>query len=315
MPGSSLRLVAVDMDGTLLKPDSTISDDTVDTLRRVHASGAVVCVASGRPAATIRRYASQIGLGPIPAVCFNGACAMLLDGDNPENDVVWHVEVMSREVVSLVLDVAETLDLPVQYCLPDVSVTAPVNAKQKQLMDQFDALVGPEGGTTRVATLRPKADSDDSDAWPFPPPLKLIIITGSPSRAEKIAEQARLTLPQSTCHIIAAEVHVEFLMPGVDKASGLRAAGKALGVELESCVAFGDANNDVEMLRACGLSFAMPNGRESAIKAADLVCRDDNENDGVAKELETLLAGGAFRAEAEAPATAQAGLGLMNYFE
>ena len=244
MPGSSLRLVAVDMDGTLLKPDSTISDDTVDTLRRVHASGAVVCVASGRPAATIRRYASQIGLGPIPAVCFNGACAMLLDGDNPENDVVWHVEVMSREVVSLVLDVAETLDLPVQYCLPDVSVTAPVNAKQKQLMDQFDALVGPEGGTTRVATLRPKADSDDSDAWPFPPPLKLIIITGSPSRAEKVAEQARLTLPQSTCHIIAAEVHVEFLMPGVDKASGLRAAGKALGVELESCVAFGDANND-----------------------------------------------------------------------
>ena len=185
-----LRLVAVDMDGTLLRPDSTISDDTVSVLRRVHASGATVCVASGRPAATIRRYASQLGLGPIPAVCFNGACAMLLDGDDPANDIVWHVEHLSRDVVAQVLDVAAALDLPVQYCLPDKSVTAPVNAKQSGLMDQFDALVGPEGHSERVPSLRPEAGSH---AWPFPPPLKLIIITGSQSAADEVAAKARET--------------------------------------------------------------------------------------------------------------------------
>ena len=297
-----LRLVAVDMDGTLLRPDSTISDDTVGTLRRVHACGATVCVASGRPAATIRRYASQLGLGPIPAVCFNGACAMLLDGDDPANDVVWHVEHLSRDVVAQVLDVAEALDLPVQYCLPDKSVTAPVNAKQSALMDQFDALVGPEGHSERVPSLRPEAGSD---AWPFPPPLKLIIITGSQSAADDVAVKARETLPPTTCHVIAAEVHTEFLMPGVDKSSGLRAAGSALGIDLAQAVAFGDANNDVEMLEACGLSYAMPNGRQRALEAADRVCRRDNASEGVASELADLLVEGAFGAAAAAPAAVE----------
>ena len=298
-----LRLVAVDMDGTLLRPDSAISDDTVSVLRRVHASGATVCVASGRPAATIRRYASQLGLGPIPAVCFNGACAMLLDGENPANDVVWHVEHLSRDVVAQVLDVAAALDLPVQYCLPDKSVTAPANAKQSGLMDQFDALVGPERHSERVRTLRPEPGSEGR--WPFPPPLKLIIVTGSQSAADEVAAKARETLPPTTCHVIAAEVHTEFLMPGVDKASGLRAAGAALGIELAQAVAFGDANNDVEMLEACGLSYAMPNGRQRALEAADRVCRGDNASDGVASELAELLVDGAFGAAAAAPAAAE----------
>lgn len=297
----SLRLVAVDMDGTLLRPDNTISETTVDTLRRVHACGATVCVASGRPAATIRRYAKQLNLGPIPAVCFNGACSMLLDGDDAANDVVWHEEVMSREVVIQVLDVAEKLDLPVQYCLPDKSVTAPSNPKQSKLMDQFDALVGPEGHSERIDSLRP---ADGNSSWPFPPPLKLIVITGSQSAADSVRETALETLPSTTCHIIAAEVHTEFLMPGVDKASGLLQAGKALGIDLTNAVAFGDANNDVEMLHACGLSYAMPNGRQGAIDAADRVCRDDNANDGVAGELKTLLLDGAFGIDV-APATAE----------
>ena len=236
----------------MLRPDSTISDDTVSVLRRVHASGATVCVASGRPAATIRRYASQLGLGPIPAVCFNGACAMLLDGENPANDVVWHVEHLSRDVVAQVLDVAAALDLPVQYCLPDKSVTAPANAKQSGLMDQFDALVGPEGHSERVRTLRPEPESEGH--WPFPPPLKLIIVTGSQSAADEVAAKARETLPPTTRHVIAAEVHTEFLMPGVDKASPLRA--RALGIELAQAVR-GDANNDVEMLER-GPSLATP---------------------------------------------------------
>jgi phosphoserine phosphatase len=59
-------------------------------------------------------------------------------------------------------------------------------------------------------------------------------------------------------------------------------------------VAFGDANNDVEMLAACGISYAMPNGREAALAAARRRCRFDNAGDGVAVELEALVADGAF---------------------
>ena len=71
-------------------------------------------------------------------------------------------------------------------------------------------------------------------------------------------------------------------------------AGAALGIELAQAVAFGDANNDVEMLEACGLSCAMPNGRQRALEVADRVCRGDNASDGVASELAELLVDGAF---------------------
>ena len=91
-------------------------------------------------------------------------------------------------------------------------------------------------------------------------------------------------------------------MPGVDKASGLRGAGAALGIELAQAVAFGDANNDVEMLEVCRLSYAMPNGRQRALEAADRVCRGDNASDGVAIELAELLVDGA---AAAAPAAGE----------
>ena len=68
-------------------------------------------------------------------------------------------------------------------------------------------------------------------------------------------------------------------------------------------VSFGDADNDAEMLAACGLSYAMPHGREKALAAAKRRCRFDNANDGVAVELEALLDAEAI-APAPVPATA-----------
>lgn len=338
-----LRMVAVDMDGTLLRPDGTVSERTVTVLRDIASRGTIVCVASGRPAPTIRRYARQLDIGPLPAVCFNGACAMLLDGDEGRGggggsaaeasdaqrsepgggggDRVWFASTLDVGVVSAVLNLAAELDLPVQYCLPDKSLTSPVGRKQTELVQFFDELVGPEGWSVKVPSLAPKTTAPEADAsslpsssssslavapaaasaggaggtWPgpLPPPLKLIVVTGSQSRADEVASHARQVLTPDECHVIAAEVHVEFLMPRVNKASGLTHVCDAMGVSLDQVVAFGDANNDVEMLEACGMSYAMPNGREAALAAAHRRCRFDNAADGVAVELETLLAEGA----------------------
>ena len=319
-----LRMVALDLDGTLLRPDSTLSERTVRTLQELHSQGTMVCVASGRPAPTVRRFARQLNIGPLPTVCFNGACAMLLnDGGNPAADAnekgaeelgsgrgqdeVWFAQTLDMGVVSAVLAVAAELDLPVQYCLPDKSLTSPVGPNQTALVAFFDNLVGPEGHSVKAPSLTPLpplapppvAAADDTNAapeWPglLPPPLKLIVITGSQSRADEVAVHARRTLSSDRCHVIAAEVHVEFLAPNVNKASGLAHVCGALGLSLDEVVAFGDANNDVEMLTACGMSYAMPNGRKAALAAASRKCRFDNSEDGVAVELEALMADGAF---------------------
>ena len=289
-PSAPVRLVAVDMDGTLLRPDSTLSDATVATLRRVRATGAVVCVASGRPAPTIRRYARQLDIGPIPAVCFNGACAMLLDGDGGEGDVVWRAEHLSRSVVSRVLDVAEHLDLPV-YCLPDRSVTAPINDGQTALMDGFDALVGPEGHSARVRTLLPAESSDaaDESSWLFPAPAQTHRRRREPNPRGRRAGQAREMLSPDLCHIIAAEQHVEFLMPGANKATGLRSACEALGCPWRRRRRLATPTTTRRDARGVRRVVRHATRERKALAAAKRRCRFDNANDGVAVELEALL--------------------------
>ena len=94
---------------------------------------------------------------------------------------------------------------------------------------------------------------------------------------------------QGTGLVIAAEMHIEFLSPGVDKGTALAWLCAHLAVPLSTAVAFGDNYNDVEMLRAAGLGVAMRNARDTVKTAADLTLPWSNTEDGVARQLKQML--------------------------
>ena len=81
---------------------------------------------------------------------------------------------------------------------------------------------------------------------------------------------------------------VDLIMPGCHKASGLKRLVERWGITPEQCVAFGDGGNDIEMLRYCGVSYAMANASDQVKEAAKYVC-PSNEEDGVLVALEALL--------------------------
>ena len=94
-------MVAMDMDGTLLRPDGSLSEETAAQLRELHAAGVGVCLATGRPSNTIRMYIRQLNLGaPIPTVCFNGACAMMLSGDPAAEEAVLFTRALDADVTA-----------------------------------------------------------------------------------------------------------------------------------------------------------------------------------------------------------------------
>ena len=90
-------------------------------------------------------------------------------------------------------------------------------------------------------------------------------------------------------HVIAAEMHIEFLCEGVNKAEALRRLCEIKGMDMRSVVAFGDGNNDAEMLQASGYGIAMSNAREAAKEAADEVLVLSNDSDGVSVKCEELV--------------------------
>ena len=245
--------------------------------------GATVCVAFGRPAPTIRRYASQLGLGPIPAVCFNGACAMFLDGENPAATSCGTSSICLRSSWRRFWT-SPRRTCP-QYCCGQVR-----HGARQRRPDRVDGSVRTPSWVPRD-TARACARSDPpnprtrrTNRRAVPAPAQTHHCHREPVRRGRGRRTgARDALPD-LCHIIAAEQHVEFLMPGANKATGLRSACEALGVSMAETVAFGDADNDVEML-AAACRTPCHTGEKRRWPRRSEVCRFDNANDGVAVEL------------------------------
>ena len=87
-------------------------------------------------------------------------------------------------------------------------------------------------------------------------------------------------------------MHIEFVNEHVNKAAALRRLCDVLGVPLAGVVAFGDAMNDLEMLSSVGLGVAMKNAREAVKAVAAETCDFTNDEDGVARRCEALIAQG-----------------------
>lgn len=84
--------------------------------------------------------------------------------------------------------------------------------------------------------------------------------------------------------MFTSNFYYEFTAKGVDKGSALTVAMSKLGIKPEECIAFGDAENDISMLKFAGISVAMANGQD-AVKNIATEVTDDNEHDGIAKAL------------------------------
>ena len=123
------------------------------------------------------------------------------------------------------------------------------------------------------------------------PPLKIVLLTTAP---DALAAKAREAV--KGVHVVAAEMHIEFLAPGVHKGTALRWLCDKMGVALEACAAFGDNHNDVEMITSVGLGVAMANAKLAVKQAADVTLEWSNADEGVARMCERLREQGRLKA-------------------
>lgn len=259
-----LRLIASDLDGTLLRTDKTISDRTVAAVAAVEAAGITMVLATGRPPRWIDDISDRLGHRGV-ALCANGAVTFDLDHDRvlahheiPTDAAAGAVHRIRRRWPNAVFAV-ETVDRlglepgwPVNFPVPDDTLVA-------------DAV--------QLVTV---------------PPVKLLArLEGHGVEAALAAATLELTgLVEVTW---SGGTHLlEMSAPGVTKEAALAELAAQRNIDPAHTVAFGDMPNDIGMLRWAGEGLAVANAHDLVRAVADRIV-GANDDDGVAHELELLL--------------------------
>jgi Cof subfamily protein (haloacid dehalogenase superfamily) len=261
------RLVATDVDGTLLDPDEQVSPRAVAVVERLVAAGVGFVLVTGRPPRWIPPVVAQLGVAPL-AVCANGTVLY----DAAADRVLWARTLAPDVLARLAAAATETLPgcgIAVERVGADAARSAPF-VSEPDYRHAWD-------------------DGDDLRAHRSEllsrPAVKLLV------REPRLSSDAMVA---ALTPVIGAEADltfshprglVEMSPPGVTKATGLSEVAQRHGVPAADVVAFGDMPNDLEMLRWAGHGVAMGNAHPALLEVADEITAS-NAEDGLALVLE-----------------------------
>ncbi|GGX98256.1 HAD family hydrolase [Streptomyces hiroshimensis] len=262
------RVIATDLDGTLLRNDRTLSPRTLRALRTATASGAEVVFVTARPPRFVDRLSAATGLAGT-AVCSNGALVY---------DLAARTVTASR---ALPVDVARRVVAALSAVVPDVGFA--VETGHSVLYEPAYGLRLPEdaGAESPVASV--------ADLWTADVPIAKLLAWSARLDADLLlaaAEQAAGAEAQFTHS--GGRGLLEISAPGVTKAGTLAELCAGRGVPAAEVVAFGDMPNDLTILTWAGTGYAMGNAHP-AVLASVRRRTGTNEEDGVAAVLERLF--------------------------
>lgn len=253
------KIIALDLDDTLLNDERKVSDFTKETLLECEKKGMYVVLASGRPNTGVIAVSEMLGLKDNYMLSYNG-------GQIFRNDEV----IFSMDVTKAQLDMMFDLAVENETCILTYTKDEILVYNKNEYAQIESDLVGmPIREVENFKTLDlesvPKAMFVDE-------PEKVKVMQ------EKYANLEGLNVA------ISKPFFLEFVKTGVDKGQSLLRLGKIVNATVEEIIAFGDSYNDISMLEVAGTSVAM----ENAVNAVKEICTnstDTNNNDGVAKYL------------------------------
>lgn len=261
------RLVALDLDGTLLDWSGRLMDGIADAVAELRERGDHVVVATGRSVHSAVPYAQQLGIDVGPAVTSNGAVTVALHGDDPGYRITDLVTFDAGPALRLVRE-----ELPdALFAVEDVGRGFFVHGVFPD--GEIDGHVTPVG-------------FDDLCAVPA---TRVVIRSPEHTDADFHAMVERIGL-QEVSYAVGWTAWLDLSPQGVSKATALEAVRQELGVHPSRTVAVGDGRNDVEMLRWAARGVAMGHADDVTRAAADEVTGAFDEGGALAvlRDLLTL---------------------------
>lgn len=266
------KLIALDLDGTLMGKDRAIARRTRHAVQRAIDRGCLVALATGRAFSSAAQYAKGLGLNA-PLICYQGAMIRdFRDGTTVYTDTIPLDS--AREVIAF----SQARQLNVQvYLEDDQSYADQVNPKIARLAEIAQVPVTGVGNLSK---------------WLDRPPLKLLFFV---EQQEAAPELVRALKSQFDGHLqIVRSWHqiVEVTGPAVSKGAALMRLAECLETPQLATMAVGDQDNDVSMIAWAGLGVAMGDASPAAQAAADVIA-PPLEKEGAAWAIERYILDGA----------------------
>lgn len=261
MPAFKRKLIAIDMDGTLLAEDYSLSPFSIEFLSSLSKQGHVIVLSSGRPPRSMMEtYAELSCSGPL--ICYNGA--HVFAPSDPSFPVLKQAfpraEAASvcKDLSLLLLGYQAEGERKIFRCNTGHELDA---FFPEEGMEVKDGGLGSEGEDLYSVVFKEKIRNDDA--------FRLIL-----SHYPALSWRHWTGSPFSELHL-----------PSVSKGNALSFVMEALGIAKEDCFAFGDSDNDFEMLSRVGHPFAMRNSKSTRLLSSFQRTEKGNSEDGVAFEL------------------------------
>lgn len=264
------RLVASDMDGTLLDDESRISERTLSAIHAAEKAGIAFTISTGRAHCAVVHFLEQIGARH-PLITFNGA--MIVE---PDGKILYSCELDSSRA------------LPIWRLGQSLDTTIIVWSKGRLYANRMTDAVRSYIAMSREVVFAICTD-DDIEAIAAQGITKFLFID-SPERISHIAEHECGALGDGVRCFKSKPIYLEFVDSSVSKGRAVEQLCAIMGVDVSESIAFGDEQNDLEMIRAAGLGVAMANATAAVKDAAGFITASNTE-DGVALVLEALALG------------------------
>lgn len=277
-----IRLLALDVDGTLFRSDGTISEASIRAIRRAQEQGVHVVLASGRDYANLP-LDRMAGIRMDYVIISNGGAAY-----RTADRVCMYEECMDGNRLAETLTYILGQQVYIRVIINGVAWT-PV-----QCRDYVDQLSVPEH--IRKLLKANRNWTDDIVSFVKQPDVRIPKVA---LNFQQLQNGVYLNREKVKRYLEAAGEYnlvsggfsnLEFTRAGISKATGLRYLAEHLGIPMEQTMAMGDSENDREMIQAAGIGVAMDNALEHIKEAADVVTRT-NDEDGVAYAIEQYILG------------------------
>ncbi|PJI10454.1 MULTISPECIES: Cof-type HAD-IIB family hydrolase [Clostridium] len=277
---SKIKVIIMDIDGTLTNDKKVITKKTKDTLIKAQEKGIILVLASGRPTSGLMDYARELEMNKNHGllVSFNGSKVT----DCETNKVLFN-EAMSIKQGQAVLEHMKKFDVKPMVVKDDYMY---VN-------DAFDNEIDYKGEPFNIIKYEARnckfkvCEKDDLAEF-ADYPLNKILTAGNPEYLQAHYKEMFEPFKDTLSGMFTADFYFEFTAQGIDKAKALDTALIPMGYKKEEMIAFGDGQNDASMVKYVGTGVAMANAVDELKDVADEITLS-NEEDGIAHTLNKYI--------------------------
>ena len=266
------KLIALDMDGTLLNEEKQISPANYEAIQQARENGVKVVLASGRPLVGFKRYLEELNLVSEDdyAVAFNGALVQSSEG----------TEIISKTTLTLedykyLYELSKELKVNI-HALTESVVIAPKDNKYTRLEAEMNHI------SSEIIAVEEVAEDTT---------IVKVMFIDEPELIEEIMDKIPEEVRSKYTIVRSAPFFLEFLHTSVNKGAGVAALADKLNIKQEEVICIGDAGNDIHMIKYAGLGVAMGNAFPEVKRVANFITKT-NEQDGVAHIINKFILNG-----------------------